>query len=99
MATSDKKNKKKSVFEDVEIHVSQLNDNDGNMKGRLVILRGGLKSTEPISFMNNIVSNYVLKVGEPYNEFVEIQMDNPWVRVLVFGINEIGYTELSSIFK
>ena len=41
--------------------------------------------------MDNIVSLYVENRG--YNEFIESFLDNPWVRVILEGINEID-TEL-----
>ena len=39
--------------------------------------------------MNDAVSKYVGSTG--YNEFVEIYLDNPWIRVIISGINELDY--------
>ena len=41
--------------------------------------------------MNAAVSEYVGR--DLYNEFVEIHMDNPWVRVIVSNINELDYKD------
>jgi hypothetical protein len=55
---------------------------------RIAILRGGLGQPNPTEYMDNIVSEYVERRG--YNEFIERFLDNPWVRVILEGINEIG---------
>lgn len=71
-----------------------LDKNDPkNDKKRMVILRGGINQENPKKFMDDVVSKYV--EGELYNEFIEVFLDNPWVRVLIFGINELNYEELS----
>mgnify|MGYP006911563909 CR=1 FL=1 len=62
---------------------------DGKKQGKVAILRGGLHSENPIAHMNSAVSEYVER--ELFNEFVEIHMDNPWVRVIVSNINELDY--------
>jgi len=79
---------------DVEICQYPLMGKDGKKKGKVAILRGGLNSENPIAHMNNAVSKYVK--GELHNQFVEIHMDNPWVRVIVSGINELEYEELKN---
>ena len=56
---------------------------------KVAILRGGLNTDNPTAIMNEAVSTYVGKNG--YNEFVEIFLDNPWVRVVVSEINELDY--------
>lgn len=62
----------------------------GNKKvGSLAILRGGLNTGNPSALMDAAVSKIV--DDKPYNEFVEIHLDNPWVRVVVFGINDLEY--------
>ena len=76
-------------MKDVEICQYPLIGKDGAKNGKLAILRGGLRSENPIAHMNTAVHQYVER--EPYNEFVEIQMDNPWVRVIISGINELEF--------
>lgn len=58
---------------------------------RLVVLRGGLGEADPQQFMDDVVSDYVQHYG--HNQFIEHFLDNPWVRVLIFGINELPYDE------
>ena len=46
---------------------------------------------DPVKNLNAAVSKYVANEG--YNEFVDANMDNPWVRVIVKGINEMDQVE------
>ncbi|MGB3227094.1 MAG: hypothetical protein WBB02_03895 [Saprospiraceae bacterium] len=57
--------------------------------GKIAIFRGGLNTDNPSELLERAVSKYVGDKG--YNEFVEIYLDNPWVRVIVLGINELEY--------
>ena len=70
---------------------AEANDRIKNDKEspRLVILRGGLGEDNPKAFMDSVVSKYT----EYYlhNQFIEHTLDNPFVRILIFGINKIGY--------
>lgn len=79
---------------DVQIYEQELFNHDNDNVGKLAILRGGLKSDNPTALMNSAVSEYV--ESKDYNEFVEIHLDNPWVRVIVSGINELDYEQFSS---
>lgn len=62
---------------------------DNETVGKVTILRGGLNTDNPTAIMNAAVSKYVGSTG--YNEFVEIYLDNPWIRVIISGINELDY--------
>lgn len=85
-------------FNDVQVYEKQLET--GVV---LVIMRGGLNQPNPKNYMDAAVSEYVQH--DPYNEFIEIFLDNPWIRVLIFGINElhngkdIAWRTLSKIKK
>jgi len=81
-------------MKDVQISQYDLVGTDGEKKGKIAVLRGGLSSKNPIAYMNAAVSEYVER--ELFNEFVEIHMDNPWVRVILKGINEIEYYEFTN---
>jgi len=61
---------------------------------KVAILRGGLNTDNPTAILNDAVSTYVGEEG--YNEFVEIFLDNPWVRVIVSEINELDYKPFSN---
>ena len=76
-------------MEKVEIYQQQILGENGKVKGKMAILRGGLDSENPIAFMDNAVSKYV--GNKPYNEFIEIHLDNPWVRVIISEIDELHF--------
>ena len=78
---------------DVQIFEQAITGTHGG-KFKIAILRGGLRSDNPTEVMNAAVSVYV--GSTPYNEFVEIFLDNPWVRVIVSGINELNYEDFKS---
>ncbi len=59
--------------------------------GKLAILIGGMDSVEPKNDMDKVVSKYV--DGNTYNDFVDYHLDNPWVRVVIQGMNELNYEE------
>jgi hypothetical protein len=56
-------------------------------------LRGGLNTNNPTEVMDNAVSRYV--DGALHNQFIEIHLDNPWVRVIISGINELDYEDFN----
>jgi hypothetical protein len=69
-------------YDDVQIKEFRVENG-----GVITILRGGLN--KPKSYMDNIVSEYVGDVI--HNQFIEIFLDNPYVRVIVSGINDFDY--------
>lgn len=73
--------------QDIQIF-EQLLDNG---KGTLSILCGGLGVSNPKAYMDSVVSNYVK--GAMYNEFIEVFLDNPYVRVIITGINEVDFNK------
>jgi len=50
-------------------------------------------SGDPVKHLNEAVHEYVKTEG--YNEFIDANMDNPWIRVIVKGINNIPQTEFN----
>lgn len=60
-----------------------------NESPRMVILRGGIGEDNPKEFMDGVVSDYTR--GLLHNQFIEHTLDNPFVRILIFGINSINY--------
>ena len=78
---------------EIEIFEQALCNSDGNGNsievGKVAILRGGIGAMNPKAFMDKAVSEYVKY--NTFNQFVEIHLDNPWVRVIVKGINEVKY--------
>lgn len=47
-------------------------------------------SGDPVRKLNEAVNLYVRNEG--YNEFIDANMDNPWVRVIIKGINDMSQT-------
>lgn len=75
---------------EIDIFEQEISLN-GERKGKIAILRGGLGKENPTEFMNEAVSKYV--GDKMYNQFIEIFLDNTWVRVIINGINDFDYKE------
>ena len=74
----------------VQIAESYFEGDDG-LKHKVAILVGGMDKESPKGYMDRIVKEYTN--GAEYNDFVEIFLDNPYVRVIVEGINEIKFAK------
>lgn len=73
-------------FPDVEITEIPL----GN-RAFMSILRGGLGRPNAKSYMDAAVAEYVGHFM--FNQFIDIHRDNPFIRVIIFGFNNIqGWT-------
>jgi hypothetical protein len=46
---------------------------------------------DPVPPLKEAVALYVKHKG--YHEFIDANMDNPWVRVVISGLNELDQTE------
>ena len=46
---------------------------------------------DPVKHLNEAVQQYVGNQG--YNEFIDANMDNPWVKVIIKGINDMEQLE------
>ena len=79
---------------DFELFENKIHSTTGEVVGNFAILRGGMKSEKPIEFMSNIVSEYV--EGREHIHCIEIFKDNPWVRVILFGINHIPFLDINT---
>lgn len=79
---------------DVECFENNLTASNDEIYGRFAIIRGGLDSDKPLEYMNNIVSKYAGDLQ--YNHYIEIHMDNPWVRLVVFGMDNLVFTPFSN---
>lgn len=67
---------------------------------KITILVGGIKSKNPKAYMDLVVSEYLKKKGNPlHNQFVEIHLDNPWLRIIIVGINDIIDNAKDGIFE
>ena len=65
-----------------------VNSCDNSNRSRMVVLIGGFGQSNPKSFMDRIVLECVSD-GEPYNEYIESTLDNPWIRILFSNINNL----------
>jgi hypothetical protein len=72
-----------------KVEIFEQNLTQDNKTAKVTILRGGLNTDNPSAIMNEAVSKYVGNQG--YNQFVEIPLNNPWVRVIISGINDLEY--------
>lgn len=77
-------------MEDVKIFEHSWTSINGR-PNKMAILWGAMSKDNPTAYMNSAVSEYVQSTG--YNEFVEIHMDNPWIRVIVKNINDLPFDD------
>ena len=56
---------------------------------RISILVGGLGRVNPNSYMNAMVDYFIGTTG--HNTYIDSSLKNPWVRVVITGINELDY--------
>jgi len=80
-------------MEKIEIFEQPLFNMDekdfSNEIGRIAIIRGGVGASNPKAILDKVVSEYV--DHEAYNQFVEIHLDNPWIRVVIKGMDKLQY--------
>lgn len=60
----------------------------------ICILRGGLDKPDPEEYMNDVVLSVVQK--EHHNSFIEAELDNPYVKIIIFDLNNIPFEEKSN---
>jgi hypothetical protein len=48
---------------------------------------------DPVSKLDAAVHEYVQNKG--YNEYIDANMDNPWIRVIIQGLNEIPHKKFN----
>ena len=78
-------------FPDVDIYRQKLDRG----QGLLTILRGGWNVPNPKAYMDEAVRQYV--EDRLHNQFIEIHLDIPQVRVIIEGINDIQYTDIADL--
>lgn len=62
-------------------------------RGSVTIIRGGWMRNDAKLYMDEAVRQFV--ENRPFNQFVEIHLDIPQVRVIVEGINELDFQAIS----
>ena len=58
---------------------------------KIAILWGAMNRENPTTYMNAAVNEYAQNKG--HNQFIEIHMDNPWIRVIVEDINDLRFED------
>ena len=53
----------------------------------MTILVGGLNDSNPKAYMDYVVSDFVN--GRMYNEYIDSNLDNPWLRIIIEDINDL----------
>ncbi|HTC00316.1 MAG TPA: hypothetical protein VK705_06505 [Ferruginibacter sp.] len=71
-----------------DIIYQEAKTTDARIKVGILIYTG---AGDPVKHLNDAVSQYVGQEG--YNEFIDANMDNPWVRVIIKGINDMEQVE------
>ena len=79
-------------FPDVDIYQSPLKDSSSV----LYILRGGWNNPFPKLYMDEVVREFV--GSTLHNQFIEIHLDIPQVRVIIVGINDLPYHTTKELF-
>ena len=63
-----------------------------NIKVGILLYTG---SGDPVKHLNEAVDSYVQ--NQAYSEFIDANMDNPWVRVIIKGINTMDPVEFNPV--
>ena len=77
-----------------DIIYKEVKTDNPKIKVGILIYRG---EGDPAKYLNEAVHQYVKNEG--YNEFKDANLDNPWVRVIIKGINEIKSVEFDPAFN
>ncbi len=75
-------------MEDIIIQEAEYNGKKGKV-GILIYTGTG----DPTPHLDEAVRIYTQ--GQGYNEFIDANMDNPWVRVITKGINEMNQNKFN----
>jgi hypothetical protein len=80
-------------LENIKIQESPIDLENGD-KGKVAIfIYKGEKN--PLKTLAYAISRYV--GYQPFTQFIDIEMDNPYVRVIVFGINEMKQEDFREV--
>ena len=71
-----------------DIKYQETTTPDGRVKVGIFMYTG---YGDPVKNLNEAVRLYVRHEG--YNEFIDANMDNPWVRVVIKGINDMNQSD------
>lgn len=81
-----------NLYPDVDVFQQRLDRG----RGTLTILRGGWNAPNPKAYMDEVVRQFV--EDRLYNQFIEIHLDIPQVRMVIEGINDLTFTDISEFY-
>jgi len=66
-------------------------------KCKFAILRGGIHSDKPFTFMSEQTLKYV---GDtPHNQFVDMTLTDPWTRVIINDMSDLPFENFDAFLK
>lgn len=74
-----------------DVIYQEATSGNGNVKVGILMYVG---SGDPVRHLNDAVHYYVGNVG--YNEFIDANMDNPWIRVIIKGLDRLDQVPFNS---
>lgn len=80
-------------FPDVDIKQTTIDDG----RGKITILRGGWTRPDAKTYMDEAVRQFM--EYKLHNQFVEIHLDIPQVRIIVEGINDIHFDSIHDFYE
>ncbi len=86
MTLEEYNERNKKIKEDYDLVIAKTHKID-TKNVFITVLIGGLHSSNPQSYMDNVVSEFVEK--RMYNEYVDANLDNPWLRIIIEDINDL----------
>lgn len=79
------------MFEDIIIRHHKINNNIS------LAVFTYIGQGDPVSNLRDVVRDYTK--GRNYNEFIDSHLDNPWIRVIIIGINDLPQERYSEADK
>jgi len=76
----------------VKIFEQQLSE-----KCKFAIMVGGVSSNNPKKVIDNALAKYV--VDTPHNQWVDIKLNNPWIRVITGDIGDLPFQNFETFLK
>lgn len=88
ITTEERNNLLNRLKKDYSLNVAKFYEvKNVNRAAYITILIGGLTSVNPKNFMDEVVYEYVY--GRMYNEYIDANLDNPWLRIIIEDINDL----------
>jgi hypothetical protein len=76
----------------VQINETIVRNENGDPVGKIAVLVGGVQEQNPKGFMDKVVADYVER--NPHNQFIVIQLDNPWTRIVTSNLQSFPFRDL-----